>query len=67
MIAQAAVGCNRWFGGYATVENSGRYTARPDTDAILSWSSTNSMNASAGTSHSHVIPRSPAGVNPNLG
>jgi hypothetical protein len=51
----------------ATVENSSRYFANPDTPCISASSSTRIMKTSSGRSHSHVMPRARAGVNPNRG
>jgi len=52
---------------YATIENSSRYFARPDTPRIFSSSRINSIKALSGTSHSHVTPCVLAGSKPKRG
>jgi hypothetical protein len=59
--------CNEAPGTLDTLENSCLYLASPETSFILASSRTSNMKTSSGTSHSHLIPCSLAGLNPNRG
>src|SRR5262249_61853727 len=54
-------------GIHATVENSGRYLAKPTELPIFVSSKARHIKTSSGTSHSHFIPNQLAGRKPKRG